>query len=60
MCDFWQAGAETVENITFGERSLERKKGGAQRLVLGGHGFSGRFKALLVQQLLSLGKKTGA
>ena len=25
MCDFWQAGAETVENLTFGERSLEKQ-----------------------------------
>ena len=34
----WQAGAETVENITFGERSLEKKVGEAQRHVLRGHG----------------------
>ena len=38
MCYFWQAGAETVENVTFGERSLENKVGGAQQLVLSGHG----------------------
>ena len=57
MCIFWQAGAETVENITFGERSLEKKVGEAQRHVLGAIGFSGRFKALLVQPLLSLWKK---
>ena len=38
MCHFWQAGAETVENITFGERSLEKKVGEAQQLVLEGHG----------------------
>ena len=54
MCHFWQAGAETVENVTFGERSLEKKVGGAQRHLLGGHGFSGRFKALLVRQVLFL------
>ena len=54
MCYFWQAGAETVENVTFGERSLEKKVGGAQRQVLRGHGFSGRFKALLVRQVLFL------
>ena len=54
MCYFWQAGAETVENVTFGERSLEKQMGGAQRLVLGGHGFSGRFEALLVRQVLFL------
>ena len=59
MCHFWQAGAETVENVTFGERSLEKKIGGAQRHLLRAHGFSGRFKALLVQPLLSLGKKWG-
>ena len=53
MCHFWQAGAETVENVTFGERSLEKQIGEAQRLVLRGHGFSGRFNALLVQPLLS-------
>ena len=45
MCDFWQAGAETVENVTFGERSLETKVGEAQRHVLGGHGIPGRVKA---------------
>ena len=42
MYDFWQAGAETVENITFGERSLEKKVGGAQPHVLGPHGIPGR------------------
>ena len=57
MCDFWQAGAETVENVTFGERSLEKKVSEAQQHLLGRHGFSGRFKTLLVQPLLSLGKK---
>ena len=42
MRNFWQAGAETVENVTFGERSLENKTGGTQGLVLPGHGISGR------------------
>ena len=27
MCYFWQAGAETVENVTFGEQSRCRKAG---------------------------------
>ena len=54
MCHFWQAGAETVENVTFGERSLEKQVGEAQRHVLRGHGIPGRFKALLVRQVLSL------
>ena len=54
MYHFWQTGAETVENITFGERSLENKVGGAQRLVLSAHGIPGRFKALLVRQVLFL------
>ena len=27
----WQAGAETVENVTFGEQSRQRKRGGDQR-----------------------------
>ena len=26
MCHFWQAGTETMENITFGERPLEKKE----------------------------------
>ena len=59
MCHFWQTGAETVENVTFGERSLENKIGGAQQLLLGGHGFSCRFKAFWVRPSLSLGKKWG-
>ena len=42
MRDFWQAGAETVENVTFGERSLEKKTGGAQGPVLEAHGIPGR------------------
>ena len=42
MCDFWQAGAETVENVTFGERSLETQVGEAQRRVLRAHGIPGR------------------
>ena len=42
MCDFWQAGAETVENVTFGERSLEKQIGEAQQRVLEGHGISER------------------
>jgi hypothetical protein len=42
MCHFWQTGAETVENITFGERSLEKKVGEAQGLVLSGHEIPGR------------------
>ena len=49
MYYFWQAGAETVENVTFGERSLEKKVGEAQQLVLGGTLIPGRFKALLVR-----------
>ena len=57
MYHFWQTGAETVENVTFGERSLGKKNGEQQRLVLRGHGFSERFKALSVQPSLSLGKK---
>ena len=43
MSNFWQAGAETVENVTLGERSLENKIGGAQRQVLRGHGIPVRF-----------------
>ena len=54
MCHFWQTGAETVENITFGERSLEKQVGGAQQRVLGGIRIPGRFKALLVRQVLFL------
>ena len=46
-----------MENITFGERSLGKTIGGHQKLVLRGHGFSGRFKALLVRPSLSLVKK---
>ena len=42
MCHFWQAGAETVENVTFGERSLEKQIGGAQQHLLGWHGIPGR------------------
>ena len=42
MNDFWQAGAETVANVTFGERSLEKQVGEAQQLVLSGHGIPGR------------------
>ena len=54
MYDFWQAGAETVENVTFGERSLQKRIGEAQRQVLGGHGIPGRFNALLARQVLFL------
>ena len=54
MCHFWQAGAETVENVTFGERSLEKKVGGAQQPVLGRTRIPVRFKALLVRQVLFL------
>ena len=54
MCHFWQAGAETVENVVFGERSLEKQIGEAQQLVLQGHGIPGRFKASLVRQMLFL------
>ena len=57
MYHFWPTGAETMENVTFGKRSLEKKVGGPQRQVLAGHGFSARFKALLVRPSLSLGKK---
>ena len=57
MYHFWQAGAETVENVTFGERSLEKTVGEAQRHVLGGTRIPGRFNALLVRQMLSLRKK---
>jgi hypothetical protein len=56
MCHFWQAGAETVENVTFGKRSLEKKVGEAQQPVLGGTRIPGRFKALLVRQVLFLQK----
>ena len=59
MHHFWQTGAETVENVTFGQQSLGKKICEAQQLVLGGHGFSGRFNALLMRPLLSLGKKWG-
>ena len=59
MCHFWQAGAETMENVTFGERSLEEKVGEAQGRALEGHGIPGRFKALLVRQVLFLVKKWG-
>ena len=48
MCDFWQTGAETVENVTFGERSLENKVGRAQRLAPNGSSHSEAFDALLV------------
>ena len=51
MYHFWQAGAETVENATFGERSLENKVGGQQQPVLEGHGIPRRFKALFVRQV---------
>ena len=59
MYHFWQAGAKTMENVTFGERLLRKKIGGAQMQVLGGIGFSGRLYALLMRPLLSLGKKWG-
>ena len=42
MCHFWQAGAETIENIMFGERAMEKKIGGAQGRVLPGQGAPGR------------------
>ena len=32
MWFFWQAGAETVENVTFGEQSRQRKRGEVQRV----------------------------
>ena len=54
MYHFWQAGAETLRNITFGERSLEKQIGGAQQLVLRGHGIPLRLYALLMRQVLFL------
>ena len=39
----WQAGAETVENVTFGEQSRQRKRGEQQRARSVGYQFFSAF-----------------